>query len=456
MVNSKNFRKIILLLGDIGLLYVSLFLALLVRATTINGFLSLPDRSLWNIHFFPFLIVNAISLVVFYIAGFYDFERFFARFGLEGLILKTIGFLLVLNALIFYLFSSLGIAPKTMLLVFFAAFGILSYSWRKIFGYILKTKRARKKLIVLGDNKNVEELVAFIHKNPQMGYEIKLWLRSSKLSKYDLKSRSLNDENMKDCALIAASHIKKDSDAAKLIYKNFLSGAPIIDLAAFYEMVFNKSPLDELEEAWFLENIIQRRQIYDVIKRPFEIVFAFLFLILFSPILILISLATFFNSPGPVILKQTRVGKGKKKYIHYKVRTMKIDGVAFYGDSDRLFVPDDPRITPLGKILRSFRLDELPQLWNIIKGDLSFVGPRPDFIDFFEILEQKIPYYSIRTVVKPGLSGWAQVHNQFGGSIDEAKERLAFEIYYLKNRSFFLDLKIILKTIRTLITAAGV
>lgn len=444
----RRLIKISLLLGDIVILYLGLFLAL----TTRYG--SLPSRELWSAHAVPFLIINLVFIAGLYISGLYDFERPISGLELKNLLFKTLLALFFVSVILFYLAPIYGITPKTTLVLFFLAAGTLMYIWRISFNYFSRNIKPINKIILFGKNKNTEELVNFLKKYPYLGYEIILWTDKEGLYEESLKN-ILEGKNNANCIIVVASHIKKDSESAKTIYKNLLSGVQVVDFCEFYESIFKKIPLDEMEEVWFLENIINRHKFYDSIKRPVEFLMAVVLMTISLPILILISLLTKITSGSPVMLKQIRIGRNGRKYKHYKIRTMAKNNSDTPSGSNWIS-KDDPRVTRLGRILRSTRLDELPQIYNIIRGDLSFIGPRPDFIDFYEILEKEIPYYSIRNVVKPGLSGWAQVNNKYGGSVEQSKERLAYEIYYLKNRSLFLDIVIIAKTIKTILSASGV
>jgi lipopolysaccharide/colanic/teichoic acid biosynthesis glycosyltransferase len=193
--------------------------------------------------------------------------------------------------------------------------------------------------------------------------------------------------------------------------------------------------------------IILKRGVYDFIKRCFDLMLAFIFLILLSPLFIIISIAVKISSRGPIIYKQERIGKNSKSFVFYKFRSMTYTKAGFLW-TDR----DDSRITELGKILRQTHLDELPQLFNVLKGEMSLIGPRPERTELVEIYKQ-LPNYQIRHSVKPGISGWAQLNFKPSTSLEEAREKLKYDIYYIENQSFAFDLLIFLKTIKYLITS---
>ena len=230
------------------------------------------------------------------------------------------------------------------------------------------------------------------------------------------------------------------------------SGIAVYDVPAFYEEVFRKVPLKNVEESWFLEHISIRRNVYDDLKRIGEAILATLTGIIILPLVVFLALLIRISSRGPVIFSQKRVGAQNRIFTLYKFRTMRAlaaDGSAETKGAEWA-KSGDARITFIGRILRYSHLDELPQLWNIIRGDLSFVGPRPERPEFVSLLEKEIPYYDIRHLITPGVTGWAQINYPYGSSVEDSYEKLQFDVYYLKNRSLILDIAVILKTLRTL------
>ena len=247
-------------------------------------------------------------------------------------------------------------------------------------------------------------------------------------------------------------HLKHNSNFTNELYRLLSQGVEIHDLANFYELVMRKIPLADVDETWFLDHLVNRSKFYSQLKRAGEVLLAILLQIALLPFELIIALITKITSPGPALYKQIRVGKNDKEFALYKFRTMRIDaeknGAQWSGTEDN-------RVTPFGKLLRRTHFDELPQLINVIKGDLSFVGPRPERPEFVTILKEKIPYYDIRHIVQPGVTGWAQINYRYGASVEDAYEKLQHEIYYIKNRSIILDLAIIIKTIRSVFINHG-
>ena len=228
-----------------------------------------------------------------------------------------------------------------------------------------------------------------------------------------------------------------------------------MDLAAFYERVFQKVPLDDLEETWFLENIEGAGRYYDSLKRAGELVFALFIGIVLLPVEVLIAILVKLTSRGPIFIRQKRTGKNGTEFTLVKFRSMVAlspDGQAEINGAQWSSGGNDKRITPFGKFIRASHLDELPQLWNIIRGDISFVGPRPERPEFVPKLKEQVPYYEIRLLIKPGVSGWAQINYRADRDLADVRQKLQYDIYYLKNRSFVLDIAIVLKTLKSFFT----
>ena len=276
--------------------------------------------------------------------------------------------------------------------------------------------------------------------NPQAGYNVNLWLKEINKEKISDLSSLITDNKIE--TLIIGNAIKKNPLSIKQIYQLLPLEIQIFNSADFFELIFQKVPLEELEESWFIEEIAAGRRIYDTIKRAADIVIPFGLIMVFLPLFFLISILIKITSKGPVIYKQKRIGKNNRPFILYKFRSMKT------GEKGPLWTEEkDKRLTFIGKILRYTHLDELPQLFNILKGNISFIGPRPERSELAEMYSS-LPHYEIRHIIKPGLTGWAQVNYKPSASLEEAHEKLQYDIYYIKNRSLFLDFLIILKTIK--------
>ncbi len=234
-----------------------------------------------------------------------------------------------------------------------------------------------------------------------------------------------------------------------------LGGLHVYELADFYETFMMKVPVFHLRQGWFVSSQgfeLLHHTIWLKVKGLIDVAVAAVLLVICSPIMITAAILIKVSSPGRVFYKQVRTGKDGAEFTIYKFRTMVENAES---DGARWAERNDPRISPVGRVLRKLRIDELPQLWNVLKGDMSFIGPRPERPSFAKDLEKHIPFYEIRNLIKPGITGWAQVMYPYGASIEDAREKLQFDLYYIKNYSLMLDLWIMFKTIRVVLGAGG-
>ena len=233
-----------------------------------------------------------------------------------------------------------------------------------------------------------------------------------------------------------------------------IRGIPVMDLAAYTESARSEVPIDSLKGSWLVygHGFVQGRA-RQVLKRAFDILSSALLLILVSPVMLLTAVAIKLDSRGPVLYRQERVGLRGRSFMCTKFRSMRIDaeqdGVARWASKD------DPRITRIGAFLRKSRIDELPQLWSVFTGEMSLVGPRPERPAFVEELKEQIPFYEIRHTVKPGITGWAQVRYHYGSSMDDARRKHQFDLYYVKNNSLVLDLLVLVETVSVIVFREG-
>lgn len=227
---------------------------------------------------------------------------------------------------------------------------------------------------------------------------------------------------------------------------------PVINLAGFYSLHWRQVPLANLDLAWALEQdfSLAERSYYRYLKGLFDRLSAIAGILCLWPLMLLIGLIVKLQDGGPVFFCQPRVGRGRRTFTIYKFRTMQSSG-----DGSRYTAKNDPRVTPFGRLLRLTRLDELPQLLNILKGEMSLIGPRAEWTILVEEYERKIPAYHLRHMVKPGLTGWAQLNYPYGASLEDAAKKLAYDLYYLKYYSPILDVEIILKTLLSLVSFRG-
>jgi exopolysaccharide biosynthesis polyprenyl glycosylphosphotransferase len=437
---GNKLKVFLFFIADVAALYVGLFVTLLIRY-----------GGQWYEEFqsadaLPFAIIFALWIVVFYIAGLYDLRRL--RNNLD--FLKTLFLCISVNAalavLLFYLIPAFGIAPKTTLLIFIVVFAVIEIFWRRLLNRAMAFGGAPNRVLVIGDGAIAAEIKKTITENPQLGYAIREEM-NEKIAYASPKGIKTIAEREGVNLIIISRKLKHEPALVAVLYDLFAGGVVVTDLVSFYELIMRKVPLSEIQETWFLENVEREVSFYDPLKRASEFIGALALGIVLLPFEIVIALLVAFTSEGPVIYRQVRVGERGKKFTLYKFRTMRADAEK---DGAQWASRNDARTTPVGGFLRASHLDELPQLWNIIRGDLSFVGPRPERPEFVAKLEKRIPYYEARLFIKPGVTGWAQINHRADLTDEDVAEKLQYDIYYLKNRSPVLDWAIILKTIKSL------
>lgn len=428
MNQGNNLRKIILLSGDIFLFYSALFLTLFLRSFSAS---SSPLSSVWNSHLAPFSIINSFWIIIFYIAGLYNLDS--KKFTNFITIAKTMTAGAIMAILFFYFIPYFGITPKTNLFVYITIVYFLIWSWRIIFLEIL-TRSSKLKIFILGQSQEIEKFIEYMRSNPQLGYS-----QETEINRADI--------------IAISEDARKNPDNLKMVYQMMLKGKSAVNFDKFYESITGKIPVSMISEIWFLENLLEiNKQSFEKFKRIFDIMFALAilpFFILITPFTII---AIKLNSNGPIFYRQKRIGRNGKIFELVKFRSMVNDAEK---NGAQWAQPKDNRITAVGKFLRKTRIDELPQIWNVLKGDLSFIGPRPERPEFTEKLAKQIPHYSMRHLAKPGLSGWAQVNFPYGASVEDAMQKLQYDLYYIKNRSVILEMSILLKTILIILQRAG-
>ena len=450
-------RKFLLILGDISILYLSLFLTLVIRYG--SNFDAQIDT-----HLLPFSIVFALGLIILYIFNLYNIETnkndpsFFS--GIVNAVLVMAGS----AAVLFYIIPVFGIAPKTNLIIFSLVFVILEFFWRFTFNKIIVGSGLKNNTIIVGFNQLAVDLAQYLYNNPQAGYRLKYVLDVQNNSAFSLEDVEFKIiENSKDLrAVLQKENIRtvilspeayNIPEMVNVFYKNIGNKTVFYNLSNFYEKITARVALDALDQTWFLENLNENsKRAYEVAKRGGDIIGAIVLgaiSLIFYPF---IMFAIKWESAGPVFYKQEREGKDGKTFNIIKFRTMVADAErqgALWAQEN------DPRVTRVGKFLRKTRIDEIPQLWNILRGDMAFVGPRAERPEFRSKLRKEVPFYEERYLIKPGLSGWAQVRYRYGASVADTREKLQYDLYYIKHRSIAFDLGIILQTIRIALAGGG-
>ncbi len=461
-------KQLLLFIGDALLLYLSLYFMFLIRFDLVRSFLFHPTSNIqhltsnmWQQHFWPFSAVFIFWLIAFYIAGFYGFISRQSGLAFFWKLLKVLGINALVAMSFFYIVPNLVkglITPKTNIFITLAIFGILIALWRWIFYSFMRSRGLVNNLAIVGTNDQVRELAKKIKNSPRLGYKLALIIGSGKsAARYQIpgvqyintipQSKTLKwllkKKNIR--TIVTAQNPRSDGELVKKLYRCLSLKVDFIDFPHFYENLTGKVPVSVIGQVWFLENLREsQKRNYEKIRRVIDIAFSLglgAILAVFFPF---VAAAIKINSSGPVFYRQRRVGRNGKEFRLLKFRSMVKDaeiGKAQWAQEK------DPRITRVGRFLRKTLIDELPQIINILKGEMSLVGPRPERPEFVRGLFKDIPHYQVRHLVKPGMVGWAQIKFRYGVSKEDALEKLQYDLYYLKNRSLLLDLGIFLKTI---------
>jgi exopolysaccharide biosynthesis polyprenyl glycosylphosphotransferase len=452
-------KKFLLFISDIAILFGSLLLTLYLRYGQ-----AFSEKL--EFHLAPFSLIFIVWLIVFYIANLYEPATLRNNIYFYSSLLQTIVIASVISVIFFYLFPLFNITPKTNLAIFAAIFTGLEFSVRYGFNRIFE-KKFKKSLLIVGLNQQALELAWFVKNNPQLGYELKhaVDLYPEKLDEAEDEfqkfgiirglsglSSTINNEEVD--TIVISPEAYRAQEIINLFYKSLGKKISFFNLASFYERLTGKVPLGAINQIWFLENLSEgKKRGYEFTKRLFDTVFAVVIGIISLTLYPFIALIIKMSSPGPVFYKQKRVGQASRIFEIIKFRTMRKDAEKSTGAI--WTTENDPRITSVGNFLRKTRLDELPQVWNILKGEMSFVGPRAERPEFHVTLQKNVPFYEERYLIKPGLTGWAQINFRYGSSVKDTAEKLKYDLYYIKNRSLLLDLGIILKTVRIASQQAG-
>lgn len=442
----SKIKTLILIIGDIIILYGALALTLIFR----YGKNSFGDS--FRDHLAPFSLIFAVWLVIFYLSDLYRDKNLRINPSTSQIFIFGIFISVVASIILFYLFPGFfKLTPKTNLVIFAVIFGIVDFAWRAILIKLFIAGGLKNPVLIVGDSPIIAEISDYLKENPQVGYTIAAQIKNMEnysAEKFEKEMAALIKEHRLNTVVIQPN-LKKNPEITKIIYKLLSSEMAILDLVSFYETLFEKLPIEELEENWLIEKIIVRKKLYDTVKRIADFTLAIVLFIIFLPFMILFAILIKLTSRGPALFVQKRMGKGEKSFTLYKFRTMSDNN-----DGPLWTTQKDKRVTFIGKILRRTHLDELPQLYNIIKGNISFIGPRAERMELAEYYHQ-LPRYEIRHIIKPGLTGWAQLNYRASASLEEAGEKLRYDIYYIKNRSFVLDVLILLKTLKYIFVSNG-
>lgn len=434
--------RLILFVVDCSILFASLYVALSLRyqdTLTVSEFLDFV---------FPFILVILVSVAIFYSYGLYDKPTLRLIRELNKRIFTSQVLTAVCSTLLFYSLPILGIAPKTILLLYIIISSILMSVWRR-YAFSLVLHYRKQKSIIIGSGETFHALVDELTRNPHIGITL---LSAINVDTYDMKKIHGVLETTRPNSIIIDMRDERIKPYFDSIYTELFKGAAVLDIVDVYEDVFDMVPLDLINQDWIFRSINVSRR-YDGLKRFIDIIFAGpAFFISALSIYPLVYLAIKLEDRGPVLYTHLRIGKYGKPFLVYKFRSME--------NLPTNEIKETKKVTRVGSFLRKSRIDEIPQLWNVLRGDVSLIGPRPETPNLVQEYASTVPFYNVRHIVRPGLSGWAQTQQhevpKFGIDIKQTKTKLAYDMYYLEHSSLMTDLAIIVRTLKVLVSKSGV
>lgn len=414
---------------------------------------------------FRIFMFAVVSVLTSYLSGLYVRKKPRERHFGQGEVLVRIAGSLVLA---FFLLSALYLLVPTAavernrLLLALGAFGIFQFIWHNRFALVLHIPGVEQKVLILGVGPAAKQLEKSLDESENNFVLTGFIQPAGESAVLDPSARILGTmDKLVDTALrekvnkiVVSMSERRGVLPVRDILKCKLNGIAVVDGLSFYEDITGKLAIENINPSWFIfSDGFRLTPFMHIYKRAFDLFFAALGLLITMPVLPLLALAIRLESPGPILFRQLRVGENEIPFLLYKFRSMRQDAESATGAVWAQV--NDPRVTRLGKFLRKSRLDEIPQLFNVLKGDMSFVGPRPERPEFIEKLKEKVPYYGSRHCVKPGVTGWAQVSYPYGASEADALEKLRYDLYYIKNYSLSLDFLIILETVKVVLCGKG-
>lgn len=456
MKYSRKRNQFFIFIIDLIILAISLFLTLVIRNQ------EFPSFDTYLSHMYAFLIVWGVLLISMYTLNFYSLDIPFTGLQLPINLLFCSLFAVLFGVFSFYVFSITSLQPKTILVLDITISYLLILGWRYLYDYIAKKTNKKTKFVIVGYNETVHELINTSLKNNYLNFfPGALFTQQKDIPQDVIQSVNIISDTEKLKQFIDKNEIKvfvlpiekeHSKEIVKILFNALSNKSIFYNIPEFYELLSRKIPLGSINESWFLQNIsFQGRWLFNLLKRIVDLILSSIILLvtaIFWPIFAIIIKC---ESKGPVFFTQIREGQNGKLFKLYKFRTMKTESNDFAPTSKQ-----DSRITKFGNFMRKTRIDELPQMLNVIKGDMSLVGPRPERPELATELEKEIPFYRQRLMVKPGITGWDQVSGEYHSpSVEDTYKKIQYDLYYIKNQSVFLEMSIFFKTIMTVFLKLG-
>jgi sugar transferase (PEP-CTERM system associated) len=378
-------------------------------------------------------------------------------------LLFAVGFVCIGIGLVTYAVPEFGVeGTMYYLTILFVAIFLLF--WRIAFDFYLTRLAPRQNILVMGVGETARLVGEEIKRRERLGFRFVGFVGDTQTG--EIRTRGTGNivgDDSRIVELVKANHVRKLIVAISERRGGYpvsslldlrVHGCEVVEWPFFYEQLAGRIAVDNLSPSYFIfQEGFRKSPMLLYTRRFVSLLFAVALLLLISPLILVTMLLIKIDSPGPVFYTQKRVGKNGTMFDIIKFRSMRHDAEG--GSGPRWATQNDPRVTRVGKIIRLARIDEIPQIVNVLKGDIDFVGPRPERPEFVKELEKEIPYYSLRHTVRPGLTGWAQVMFMYSGSIEESKEKLQYDLYYIKNMSVKLDLLVLFRTLKIVLLGRG-
>jgi sugar transferase (PEP-CTERM system associated) len=444
-------RTLILLVGEAVVVFVSLLIGT-VLCYREDSYLMLN----FEYGYYKIFILTATVLICLHWFDLYKVTHFDLPGGLYFRLLLVPGIVALILAGMSRVFPGvlLGRSALPVGLVILT-FGLVA--WRSVYPWVAQQSFLRQRVYVLGAGERARRLVQGLRQISELGIDVVGWSGAMEgvRTREDLASNMMSRVKQAGVhRVIVAMEDRRDSMPMFELLRLRLNGVHIEEATSWLERVSGKIEVEQLYPSWIIfATGFRFSSAFRLLRGVLHFTVALIALLLALPLVPFVALAIILDSHGPLIYAQKRVGCSGKIFYCYKFRTMRRDAEA---DTGPTWAGDeDPRITRVGRFLRSSRLDEIPQLWCVLKGDMAFVGPRPERPEFVEWLTKEIPYYGVRHMVRPGITGWAQVRYKYGNTVDDAKEKLQYDLFYIKNASIALDALIMFQTIKIVTLGRG-
>jgi sugar transferase (PEP-CTERM system associated) len=454
-----NARMVLLLLAEAMLLFGGVIVAVYVRLGAVDAEDALIERN----GFYKAALATVFCLASFYLFDLYDFVVMHDRRELVLRLLQALGLAWVALALIFYALPQVMIGRGVSLISLPLAL-FLMVGWRLAIHWVLGHPEIGERILIVGSGPFAVEIAREALGRPDAGFRVVGFvdndpalvgksLINPKVIGLTSELGSLVRSEHIDRIVVAIGDRRGQFPTQELLRLSLSGDVSIEESASFYERLTGRVLLDLIRPSWLIFSSRGRRaRLNELACATMHRTVALLGAILSLPIAIVTAILIKIESRGPVLYKQERVGKNGRVFTLMKFRSMRVDAEK---DGPVWAKTEDERMTRVGRVIRKIRVDEIPQFWNILYGDMNFVGPRPERPHFIAQLAQEIPFYEQRHLIAPGLTGWAQIKYPYGASIEDAKQKLAYDLYYIKNQSITLDATIMFETIKTILLGRG-